>query len=65
MSYFSGIKPLFSIEERELIACGFKNQLKELRTSIKDINIISSKDKYSTKKAMMSRYKDGLVKEMI
>ena len=65
MSYYTGRHLIFSLEERELIACGFKNQINELRTSIKDIDLITSKDKYNSKKQLMETYKGGLINEMI
>jgi len=64
MSAYKGMT-LYSVEERELIACAFKNQLKELRMALKDIQIIESKPKYDSKKDLMDRYKVGLVRELI
>ena len=40
---------MFSMEERELIACGFKNQLKGIRDALKKFQILESKSKFENK----------------
>jgi hypothetical protein len=56
---------VFSQEELEFIACGFKSQLQEDRKAIKDIEILMKKGKFETKKGILEIYKNGLRQNMI
>jgi len=51
---------VFTMEERELIACAFKSQLGEVRKALKDLQILQTKSKFETKKSIIDQYKAGL-----
>lgn len=52
---------VYSREEIELIACAYKSQLKEIRSAIKNIDLLETKSKFDNKKLSMEKYKNGLI----
>jgi len=48
-----------------LIATAFKEQLKAVRNSLKDINVLQTKSKFDSKKNVIDAYKNGLRKDMV
>lgn len=46
----------FNAEEIELIACAFKNQLKEARFGLKNLEILLKKPKFEELKETMEQY---------
>ena len=51
---------VFTKEDLELIACGFKSELKEVRNAIKNIELLETKSKFENKKMSMEKYKNML-----
>ena len=56
---------VFQKEELELIASGFKSQLGEVRTAIKNVDILLKKKKFETKKNYLDQYRAGLLEDLI
>ena len=50
----------FTKEEHELISCGFKNQLKDVREALTNLDILMSKEKFNSKQSILDQYKIGL-----
>ena len=48
----------------ELIACAFKMRLQEIRKAIKDVDILLGKSKFEPKKALLDKYRIGLLKDL-
>ena len=55
---------MFEKEELELIASGFKSQLGEVRSAIKNVDILLKKKKFETKKGYLDQYRSGLLKDL-
>ena len=56
---------VFDKEELELIASGFKSQLGDVRTAIKNVDILLKKKKFETKKGYLDQYRSGLLADLI
>ena len=56
---------MFEKEELELISSGFKSQLGEVRTAIKNVDVLLKKKKFDTKKAYLDEYRSGLLKDLV
>ena len=48
----------------ELIACAFKMRLQQIRTAIKDVDILLGKSKFEPKKPMLDKYRIGLLADL-
>lgn len=53
----------FTPEEIELIACALKNQLKEARHGLKNLDILMKKPKFEELQEYVESYKTGMVKD--
>ena len=56
---------VFTREEMDLIAAGFKSQLQELRDAIRNIDIVMQKSKFESKKVTLEQYKQGIKHDLI
>jgi len=56
---------VFSQEELEMIACGFKSQMQVTRKAIKNVEILQKKSKFENKKSILEQYRLGLVKNLM
>mmetsp|Transcript_3701 Transcript_3701/g.6306 ORF Transcript_3701/g.6306 Transcript_3701/m.6306 type:complete len:223 (-) Transcript_3701:21-689(-) len=56
---------VFSQEELELIASGFKNQLNEIREAIKSVDIMLKKSKFEMRQVTLQNYKRGLCNDLV
>ena len=56
---------VFEKEELDLIATGFKSQLSEVRTAIKNVDILLKKSKFESKKNYLDQYRVGLRADLI
>jgi 14-3-3 protein epsilon len=54
----------FTIEERNLLSVGFKNQIGSKRTAIRTISAIEQNPKYSKFNDALSAYKSRIIKEL-
>ena len=55
---------IFQADELELIACAFKMRLMQIRTAIKDVDILLSKSKFEPKKPILDKYRLGLLADL-
>lgn len=60
---FDGLtnEAVFGKEEVELVSCAYKSQLKEIRSAIKNIDLLETKSKFDSKRPSMEKYKNGLI----
>mmetsp|Transcript_10366 Transcript_10366/g.15956 ORF Transcript_10366/g.15956 Transcript_10366/m.15956 type:complete len:182 (+) Transcript_10366:463-1008(+) len=49
----------------DLIACGFKSQLTDIRDAIRNIDILLTKSKFESKKATLEQYKNGIKADLV
>ena len=55
---------VFFADEMELIVCAFKMRLQQIRTAIKDVDILLGKSKFEPKKPMLDKYRIGLLADL-
>lgn len=58
-------RQVFTQEEMDLIACGFKSQLQVIRKAIKNLDILLKKSKFENRKQILESYKQGLVQNLL
>lgn len=58
-------KKTFEAEEKELIACAFKQRLQEMVEGVTKTNILIDKSKFSDYRIELERYKKGLIQDFL